>query len=291
VKNFLYFCFRLVLFAWRVTLVSWDHQVFRCDSIAGPETVGDTPRRRAIHHRVAGSRARIAAMGNRNSVADAGRRARRRPDGAAYRDNEGVAAGGGGTTTEARQGLQDRWLMRVAISRSVSPGSLSSQRSVSSFAIATALDVCKPALANACFACSCFCTRFAVPVRIFPTVVLPSAIRICSSARERRNRRRSRDRDKRAPTSRCIVVQAEPLRSPRPVRPARRASPPGCSRAGLPLLPTRNEANDSRRNKWSGSKNSLDETTIRPIRKNSPSYIGLECSSGHDDARWQQQAS
>jgi hypothetical protein len=118
----------------------------------------------------------------------------------------------------------------------------------SSFAIATALDVCKPALANACFACSCFCTRFALPVRIFPTVVLPSAIRISSSARERRNRRRSRDRDKRAPTSGCIVVQAEPLRSPRPVRPARRASPPGCSRAGLPLFPTRNEANDSRRN-------------------------------------------
>jgi hypothetical protein len=36
-----------------------------------------------------------------------------------------------------------------------------------------------------------------------------------------------------APDIGCIVVAAELFRPPRSVRPARRASPPGCSRVGL----------------------------------------------------------
>ena len=70
-------------------IVSWDQRFFLIRSIARPY-VGDASRR-TIHHGIAGSRAQVAAVGNRDRMPDARRRAWRRSDGAAYRDDESAA--------------------------------------------------------------------------------------------------------------------------------------------------------------------------------------------------------
>ena len=59
------------LFAWLGQFGVVGPTFFRPDHVAGPETVGHAPRRRAIHHQIAESRARIARVANRDRVADA----------------------------------------------------------------------------------------------------------------------------------------------------------------------------------------------------------------------------
>ena len=65
--------------------------VFRSDHIAGPETVGHAARRRNIHREITEGRTASAGMAGGCRSADADRRARRRPNDGAYRDDASAA--------------------------------------------------------------------------------------------------------------------------------------------------------------------------------------------------------